>query len=278
MLTAVLTACSTPPAPVVERSSEVRNTAPVAKGHYRIRSGDTLHGIAFRFGLDHRDLARWNDIAPPYLIYPDQVLKLSGSAAPKISQAGKQPDSQTKVNEPSARPPPRPAASTTAKPVSKPPASKPPASKPPASQPVTSNEPSKPVIRPAPVAAGDPDSWIWPVDGRILRGFLATDSSRNGLDITSDEGSDIKASAAGSVVYSGNGLIGFGELIIIKHSDQMLSAYAHNRARLVAEGESVQQGQKIAEMGRNDRNETILHFEIRVNGKPVDPRKHLPQR
>ena len=264
LLAVVLAACSTPPAPVVERSSEVRNTAPVAKGHYRIRSGDTLHGIAFRFGLDHRDLARWNGISPPYLIYPDQILKLSGTAAPEITQASKPPTAQPKVENPASRPPPEPASK--------------PASKPAASKPATSKPAPEPAARQAAVSAGDPDNWIWPVNGRILRGFLATDPSRNGLDITANEGSDIKATAAGSVVYSGNGLIGFGELIIIKHSDQMLSAYAHNRVRLVGEGESVQQGQKIAEMGRNDRNETILHFEIRVKGKPVDPRKYLPQR
>ncbi len=124
--------------------------------------------------------------------------------------------------------------------------------------------------------SGDPASWTWPVKGRILRGFVAGDPARNGLDIAGREGQEIKASAAGTVVYSGNGLIGFGELIIIKHSELMLSAYAHNRVRLVAEGAKVQQGQKIAELGRNDRNERILHFEIRVSGRPVDPRKYLP--
>jgi lipoprotein NlpD len=119
---------------------------------------------------------------------------------------------------------------------------------------------------------------VWPTDGRILRGFLVNDPARNGLDIAGREGQEIKASAGGTVVYSGNGLIGFGELIIIKHNDRMLSAYAHNRRRIVAEGEEVKQGQKIAELGRNDRNEQILHFEIRVNGRPVDPRKYLPVR
>jgi lipoprotein NlpD len=110
----------------------------------------------------------------------------------------------------------------------------------------------------------------------LLRGFLAGDPSRNGLDIAGSEGQDISAAAAGTVVYSGNGLIGFGELIIIKHSERMLSAYAHNRVRLVQEGAIVSAGKKIAELGRNDRNEAILHFEIRVNGRPVDPRQYLP--
>jgi lipoprotein NlpD len=116
------------------------------------------------------------------------------------------------------------------------------------------------------------------VNGRILRGFLSNDPARNGLDIAGKDGQEIKASAAGTVVYSGNGLIGYGELIIIKHSEVMLSAYAHNRVRLVSEGTSVKQGQKIAELGRNDKNEPILHFEIRVSGRPVDPRKYLPKK
>ena len=97
------------------------------------------------------------------------------------------------------------------------------------------------------------------------------------MDIAGTEGQTIKASSAGKVVYSGNGLIGYGELIIIKHSERMLSAYGHNSVRLVVEGEQVSAGQKIAEMGRNDRNETLLHFEIRVRGKPVNPVGYLPK-
>ncbi len=110
-----------------------------------------------------------------------------------------------------------------------------------------------------------------------MRGYVAGDPSRNGLDIAGQEGQPIKASSAGKVVYSGNGLIGYGELIIIKHSERMLSAYAHNKLRLVQEGEQVSAGQKIAEMGRNDQNEQLLHFEIRVRGKPVNPLEYLPE-
>lgn len=106
---------------------------------------------------------------------------------------------------------------------------------------------------------------------------MAGDPARNGLDIAGEEGQAITASASGTVVYSGSGLIGYGELIIIKHSERMLSAYAHNRVRLVAEGERVASGQKIAEMGKNDQNEELLHFEIRSHGKPVNPLDHLPK-
>lgn len=110
----------------------------------------------------------------------------------------------------------------------------------------------------------------------MVRGFVAGDPARNGLDIAGKEGQEIIATSAGQVVYSGNGLIGYGELIIVKHSEKMLSAYAHNRVRLVKEGDQVWAGQKIAEMGRNSRNEQLLHFEIRVLGKPTNPMNYLP--
>jgi len=112
----------------------------------------------------------------------------------------------------------------------------------------------------------------------VTAGYIAGNPARNGLHISGREGQNIRAAAAGTVVYSGNGLIGYGELIIIKHSDKYLSAYAYNRRRLVAEGEQVKTGQKIGEMGRNGSNEVLLHFEIRVNGKPVNPQQYLPRR
>ena len=118
----------------------------------------------------------------------------------------------------------------------------------------------------------------WILEGRVLRGFVAGDPARNGLDIAGKEGQAINVSSAGEVVYSGNGLIGYGELIIVKHSEKMLSAYAHNRVRLVKEGDQVWAGQKIAEMGRNSRDEQLLHFEIRSVGKPVNPLKYLPKK
>jgi lipoprotein NlpD len=126
--------------------------------------------------------------------------------------------------------------------------------------------------------AADPRRWIWPTEGRLLSRFRANDPARKGIDISGRPGQPVVASAAGQVVYSGSGLIGYGELIIIKHSDRMLSAYAHNRKRLVSEGQQVTAGSKIAEMGTNDRNQALLHFEIRVNGTPEDPLKYLPRR
>lgn len=136
-----------------------------------------------------------------------------------------------------------------------------------------------PVATAAPKGSlSDPQSWLWPTDGRVVGTFKDNDPSRKGLDIAGEEGQPIIASATGDVVYSGNGLIGFGELIIIKHSESMLTAYAHNRRRLVEEGQRVSAGATIAEMGRNGQNQTVLHFELRVNGKPVDPTRYLPRR
>ena len=227
---------SKPPAPVIDRSEGRAAPVLTTGGNYRVRRGDTLHAIAFQLGLDHRDIANWNGIRSPYMIYPDQLLRLT---AP-------------------------PASTVPRKPAAKPPA--------------TATRPQKPpqsTAAQAKSASGDPQSWLWPVKGRLLRSYSPGDPARNGLDIAGREGQDVVATAAGTVVYSGNGLIGYGELIIIKHSDRMLSAYAHNRVRLVAEGEVTRAGQKIAEVGRNDRNEQLLHFEIRVNGRPVNPMNYL---
>ena len=119
---------------------------------------------------------------------------------------------------------------------------------------------------------------MWPVEGRIISNFKPNDPARKGIDIGGKEGQPVIASASGEVVYSGSGLIGYGELIIIKHSEQLLSAYAHNRKRLVNEGQKVSGGDRIAEMGKNDRSQAMLHFEIRLNGTPKDPLNYLPKR
>jgi lipoprotein NlpD len=253
----LLTACaSRPPAPIEERSSRAAS-GPVAPGHYRVHQGDTLYAIAFSQGLDYRVLARWNGLRPPYVIYPGQDLRLIPPASGSAGTSGAT-GNPPKTAESSVRPPPaQRSASRSAKPPAAPPKSKP---------------------APQPARSSASPAWTWPVKGTIKRGFVPSDPARNGLDITGREGEPVQASAAGSVVYSGNGLIGYGELIIVKHDDQWLSAYAHNRRRLVAEGDSVKAGQRIAELGRNDRNEQILHFEIRRDGKPVNPLDYLPAR
>ncbi|WP_421570746.1 peptidoglycan DD-metalloendopeptidase family protein [Stenotrophomonas sp. PD6] len=118
--------------------------------------------------------------------------------------------------------------------------------------------------------------WRWPADGAIVGRFVGADVTKQGVDIAGSSGQPVRATAPGVVVYSGAGLVGFGELIIVKHSDQWLSAYGHNRKRLVNEGQSVKAGEQIAEMGRTGTTRDMLHFEIRYNGKPVDPLLYLP--
>lgn len=192
---------------------------------------------------------------------------LAGSSAAEPASAGttqvpvvQTPSANTQKPVPAATSPDKPSAPSTAGPA-------------------TAVTAASPAAKPAaPLSHTDPSSWLWPTSGPVLRGFVAGDPARNGVDITGKEGQAIQATAAGTVVYSGNGLIGYGELIIIKHSDNMLSAYAHNKTRLVEEGQQLAAGEKIAEMGRNDRNEQILHFEIRVRGKPVNPLTYLPNR
>jgi len=258
------------PAPIEEHSASNVKRELNSDGSYSVRSGDTLYAIAFSYGLDHRDVAAWNRIATPYVIYPGQSLRMSAPAS-TISRSSKSatvqtsgiktPGASTTTTHTSSTPPP---ATKKAAPPKQVAATPPPKS-------TTTKTTSSP-------ATADPKSWRWPANGRVLRGYVAANPSRNGLDIVGTEGQPIMASAAGKVVYSGNGLLGYGELIIIKHSDRMLSAYAHNKLRLVKEGEQVKAGQKIAEMGRNDEDEQLLHFEIRVRGKPVNPIGYLPQK
>jgi lipoprotein NlpD len=136
----------------------------------------------------------------------------------------------------------------------------------------------------APPQAGTPPparssvSWRWPTDGQILNRFTAGDPTRQGVDITGKGGQPVRAAGDGVVVYSGSGLVGYGELVIVKHDEQWLSAYGHNRSRLVNEGARVKAGQQIAEMGSTGASREMLHFEIRYNGKPVDPLQYLPRR
>ncbi|HBN52725.1 MAG TPA: hypothetical protein DD456_01395, partial [Stenotrophomonas sp.] len=129
---------------------------------------------------------------------------------------------------------------------------------------------------PAPANSGI--GWRWPADGALVGRFVAGETTKQGIDIAGSSGQAVRAAGPGVVVYSGAGLVGYGELIIIKHNDQWLSAYGHNRKRLVNEGQNVKAGEQIAEMGRTGTSRDMLHFEIRYNGKPVDPLQYLPQK
>ncbi|MGD8378577.1 MAG: peptidoglycan DD-metalloendopeptidase family protein [Gammaproteobacteria bacterium] len=201
---------------------------------YTVRAGDTLYSIAWRFGLDYHDLARWNRIGDDYTIYPGQHLILAPPAEGTQQIAGASPGSS--VSEAKA--------------------------------------PS------APPAAGHsgPLDWSWPAGGRILARFGDRGSVGKGIDIGGQDGEAIHAAADGRVVYTGSGLIGYGKTIIIKHDDHYLSAYAHNREILVDEGDEVRVGDTIARMGEGTGGRSMLHFEIRRNGKAVDPLDYLPPR
>ena len=256
--------------PSEEESAGRSSYQTTTDGHYRVKQGDSLHAIAFSFNMDWRDIARWNDIRSPYTIYPDQELRLS---APTGQRSQQQPSRSTAKTSTGSKP-------STSKTVVKAAPSK-------SSTSTTYDNTSKPATTAAvantPVASkavvtADPGKWLWPADGRIISNFKPNDPARKGIDIGGKEGQAVIASAAGEVVYSGAGLIGYGELIIIKHSERLLSAYAHNQKRLVTEGQKVAGGERIADMGKTDRNQAMLHFEIRLNGNPQDPLKYLPGR
>ena len=215
-----------------------------------VRRGDNLYSISFVAGFDYRDVAEWNDIDPQAKIYPGQVIKLYPTEGKEFT--GYQQAEETSTVQ-----------SDTAE-VSD-------------VQVETPTQPTK-VTQPAvvPVASSAPSQWIWPAQGNIVGKFSKSDR-RNGIHIAGNTGSPVKASSDGRVVYSGTGLIGYGRIIIVKHSPQFLSVYAHNSRVVVKEGDSVSQGQKIAEMGSTDTNRVMLHFEIRKNGTPVDPMRYLPK-
>jgi lipoprotein NlpD len=300
-LLGLLASCAShAPAPVVELSQGPDHPAaaasvsprPVAQGFYRVVRGDTLYAIAFRHGLDFRDLAAWNGIESPYRIYPEQELRLTAppvvtrpvAAVPPaaVAKPAAAPVFETVVDtpaQPAAKPNAAPSAAKPATaPVPPPAAAAPSPPTPTPAGPVTAESPL-PAAAASPAApAGTAPSWRWPGKGPVIAGFVAGDQTRQGIDIGGQSGDPVLAAADGEVVYSGNGLLGYGELIIVKHNASFLSAYGHNRKRLVQEGDRVRAGQQIAEMGSTASSRDELHFEIRRNGKPVNPIEFLPPR
>ncbi len=240
-------------APVEDRSG--RSTSPANSGSYTVQRGDTLYSIAFRYGLDYRRLAAANRIAAPYTIYPGQRLSLREADPPRTASTQSQP---RVTPAPGASPAPKPA------PVSK-------AVTKPSSPPATTSGSGTKTVTSAPVS-----QWRWPSSGKVIRGYSST--VHKGIDISGKRGDAVVAVAAGHVVYAGSGIVGLGELLIVKHNDVYLSAYGHNDRLLVAEGDNVTAGQKIAEKGSSGTDSVRLHFEIRKAGKPIDPLKVLPRR
>lgn len=230
-----------------QHHSDTKKSPAIRAQSYRVQRGDTLYSIAWRSGNDFRRLARLNRIGPPYTIYPGQLLRLNAEAsshrsAPKSSVH----PPRTAVAEPKLVP--RPAKRASA---------------------VTSTEVQR---------SDNALHWLWPAEGSVLAKYAAQDSTRQGVKIGGKAGQSVIAAEAGRVVYSGSGLIGYGQLIIIKHNDNYLSAYGHNAKLLVKEGDQVARGKHIADMGRSNDGQAMLHFEIRREGRPVDPLALLPRR
>lgn len=245
---------------------------------YRVEKGDTLYSIAFRHGKDYRDVARWNGIAAPYTIWPGQVLTLhepAGRGRPAPATVVRRDVPAPVIHAPPVTSPaptvaPTPAHASTVIANEVPVAGVPPAVPPPP-------PPAPPTAAPGGARSVSGISWRWPADGTVIKRFQSGDAIP-GIEIAGRSGSPVRAAADGVVVYSGNGLVGYGELIIVKHSDDFLSAYGHNRKRLVKEGQRVSAGQEIAEMGSTGASRDELQFQIRRNGNPVNPLDYLPSR
>lgn len=233
------------------------NTAPLFDGdrtkylyrHQRfhtVESGQTLYSIAWTYGYDYRVVARWNKIKAPYTISLGQRIRVAPPADfdTRIASRGKsgsQNDNQKQGNATSSRQYGKKSVNKWSKSAKK-------------------------------------INWQWPVNGKVVNEPSSSRSGRKGIDILGNINQPVFAAAGGEVVYSGSGLRGYGKLVIIKHDDVYLSAYAHNNRLLVKEGESINQGQKIATMGNSGTDKVMLHFEIRRDGKPIDPLRQLPRR
>ena len=247
------------------------STAPSGVNSYAVRSGDTLHSIAFAAGTDWQTLATLNRISAPYTIYPGQLLKLSASSVPVT--LGMDPDVTAGV-------PVRTQAAPDAGVLAAQPGAAPmPTVQPPAAAPVRpAQQPVQPAPRPLPPPPAHPGAWQWPSAGKLVLGYSNAAQPHKGIDIAGNTGDPVVAAKGGTVVYAGNGVRGYGNLLIVKHDALFLSAYAHNSRLLVKEGDVVKGGQQIAEMGDSGTDRTKLHFEVRKQGNPVDPLQVLPRR
>ena len=292
-LAALLSGCGTTgvQAPVVERhpssssaaASDPRDRDPA---YYTVKRGDTLLRIALEHGQNYRDLVAWNDLSNPNDIKVDQVLRVlppnGDTGGAQTSAIVMPPVTEIKPAAPVVPKKTGPrgekraysdatlaelradGGSADVKPA-------------PAPAAVVAAAPAAAAAAPAAAAPGDEKiSWMWPSEGKVIGTF---DEGKNkGVDIAGKAGQQVVAAGSGKVMYAGSGIRGYGNLVIVKHSNSLLSAYAHNRSILVKEGQNVNKGQAIAEMGDSDADRVKLHFEIRQQGKPVDPSKFLPNR
>lgn len=306
------------PAPVRDANNRAISSKPLSvQNKYNpafvvVDKGDTLYSLGFKHQIDFKKLAEINKISSPYRIYPGQKLFLKETKSSRTNQnvavtkfkknrqlSAKQIDTKpTPVKKavtektPNAKPinqvTKKPVNTNNPKPIVKP------VQKMVSKTPLVDKKPTqvvkKPVSKPAPKPAPKPTpkpiaqapssnaKWIWPAHGKVVKTFSSKQASRKGINISTPTSSPVYATNNGTIVYSGNGLLGYGELIIVKHSDTLLSAYAHNSKRLVTEGDVVKQGQEIAKSGTDSEGKALLHFEIRKKGQPVNPMLYLPKR
>lgn len=205
---------------------------------YKVKRGDTLYSVSWRFGMDFKTVARINGIRSPYIIYVGQKLRFKSYK--QVTQAKTKSASAAKKAAATKR--------------------------------------TKTALQSNWVPSNQRLTWRWPVNGKVISTYSKSVATRKGIDIAGKSGQKVSAAAAGKVVYSGNGLPRYGNLVIIKHNDTYLSAYAHNKYLTVKDGQIVKAGQKIALLGRTGAQRDKLHFEIRRNGEPVDPMRFLPKR
>ena len=240
-------------APVVD----LTHRAKASQKYYRVRHGDTLYSIAWAYSLDFRQLAKINGLNPDSRIRPGQRIRLWSHASiqrkpirPKrlVSTRRRIKKTPRRYGKPKTKTKTKSATTRKRVTVKR-------------NRRYVNNKPIK--------------NWIWPAKGKIIRAYAPSLTGNKGIDIAGRMGDPVRAVAAGKVVYSGSGLRGYGRLIIIKHNNHYLSAYAHNKKLLVKEGAWVKTGQKIALMGKNNAGRVMLHFEIRRNGKPVNPIRYL---
>lgn len=243
---ALLSSCLNKPYPTSKGSSYSTHNRP---NTYTVVPGDTLFSIAWRYGLTYEVLARHNGISHPYTIKPSQVIRLDVKAGANRTGRG------SSVLKSSALAKPNNASKNSS--INK--------------TSGVANSPQKAIVWSAP-------KWGWPVKGPILSSFQGSNGLNKGIDLGGKLGEPVVSAASGQVVYSGSGLRGYGKLLIIKHNETFLSAYAHNDKLLVKEGEFVKAGQRIADMGSSGTDRIKLHFEIRREGTPVNPLQYLPRR
>ena len=251
------------PAPVVDANSQLPLSKKIKNSlkatEYIVKKGETLYSISWRAGLDVRTIASVNKIPPPYQIFPGQKIFLSA----KLAKASK--------NKPSRESLPKQPQIVVKKPIA--------SNKKQEYGEVTRGQ--KIVKKPSSemgTFSQKVKRWVWPVKGKVIAKFSTRKQGNKGIDIAGSRNDSVKAAADGRVVYAGDVLRGYGQLIIVKHNDDYLSAYAHNDHILVKEQQAVKAGQVIAKMGNTDAERVMLHFEVRFRGKPVNPLKYLPRR